>query len=161
MSIPNRIQEFLEAQGVEYEWLPHPEAFSGQEVAHSLHISGKRLAKTVVLDSDGCLMMAVLPAASKLDLKKLRDTVGSKRLEMLPESELTALFPDCEVGAIPPLGNLYGMEVWLDRSLAEREEFVFTVGTHRDAVLMPYVDFRNLVKPHLGNFSQFWQSAAA
>ena len=161
MSIPRRIREYLESKKIVFEWLPHPEAFSAQEVAHSLHVSGKRLAKTVVLDADGCLLMAVLPASHRLNLYELKAVLGARRLEMLPESELAKLFPDCDLGAIPPLGELYGIAVWVERAVAESNEIVFTAGTHVDAVRMAYSDFVGLAKPRLGRFSEVWASRAA
>jgi Ala-tRNA(Pro) deacylase len=161
MSIPRRIREYLEENDVRYDWLPHPQAYTTQEVAHSLHISGKRLAKTIILDADGQLLMAVLPAAHHLDLDKFKKEIEAKRLEMLPESELAELFPDCDLGAIPPFGNLYGMDVWLEKSLAVSAEFVFTAGTHRDAVRMDLSDFTALVNPSIGQFSEQVPAAAA
>jgi len=161
MSIPRRIREYLDSQNISHEWLSHPEAFTAQEVAHSLHVSGKRLAKTVVLDAEGRLVMAVLPASHRLNLPELKAVLEVKRLEMLPESELTRLFPDCELGAIPPFGNLYGIEVWVDRAVAEAEEIVFTAGTHVDAVRMKYSDYADLAKPHVSRFSELWASKAA
>lgn len=161
MSIPQGIREYLNSQGVPFERLPHPPAFSAQEVAHSLHVSGKKLAKTVVLDADGCLVMAVLPGSHRLDLARLRELMGARRLEMLPESELARLFPDCELGAIPPLGRLYGIEVWMDDAIAQFTEVVFTAGTHVDAVRMTYPDFRRLVSPRVGRFSELWGARAA
>ncbi len=161
MSIPRQIREYLESNNVTFEWLPHPEAFSAQEVAHSLHVSGKRLAKTVVLDADGRLVMAVLPASHRLNLHELKAPLGAKRLEMLPESELAKLFPDCDLGAIPPLGALYGIDVWVDRALAESDEIIFTAGTHADAVRIAYSDFVGLAKPRVGQFAEVWASRAA
>jgi Ala-tRNA(Pro) deacylase len=161
MSIPRRIREFLESKRVSFEWLPHPEAFTAQEVAHSLHVSGKRLAKTVVLDADGRLVMAVIPASHRLNLPELKTALVAKRLEMVPESELAKIFPDCDLGAIPPLGPLYGMEVWVDRAVAESEEIVFTAGSHVDAVRIAYSDFMELVKPRSSHFSEIWVSRAA
>lgn len=160
MSIPRRITEYLDENDVQYEWLPHSQAYTAQEVAHSLHVSGKRLAKTVVLDSDGCLVMAVVPAACRLDLQHFKEILDAKRLEMLPESELAELFPDCDLGAIPPFGNLYGMDVWVDRSVSESDEIVFTAGTHRDAVRMRFSDYSQLVVPHIGRFSEIVPAAA-
>ena len=161
MSIPGRIREYLDEHKVPYEWLPHPPAYTAQEVAHSLHVSGKRLAKTVILDADGRLVMAVLPASHRLEVAKLKEALNAKRLEMLPESDLAELFPDCDLGAIPPFGNLYGMDVWLDRSLAESDEIVFTAGTHHDAVRVKYADYSALVKPFLRRFSEIVKSVAA
>jgi Ala-tRNA(Pro) deacylase len=161
MSISRRIREFLDENDIQYEWLPHPQAYTSQEVAHSLHISGKRLAKTVLVDADGCLNMAILPASLRLSLGKLQDVLQAKRIEMLAESELAELFPDCDLGAIPPFGNLYGMDVWVDKSVAASDELVFTAGTHRDAIRMRYSDFAALVNPRVGQFAEMFSVAAA
>jgi Ala-tRNA(Pro) deacylase len=161
MSIPRRIRDYLDSQNAPYEWLPHPQAFTAQEVAHALHVSGKRLAKTVVLDADGRLVMAVLPASHRLIVAELKAALEVRHLEMLPEGELAKIFPDCDLGALPPFGNLYGIEVWVDRVVAESGEIVFTAGTHVDAVRMKYSDYAALVKPHEGRFSEVWASKAA
>ena len=161
MSIPRRIREYLDSQNVDYEWLPHPEAFTAQEVAHSLHVSGKRLAKTVVLDADGQVIMAVLPASHRLSLLDLKAALEVRNLELLPEGELAVLFPDCDLGAIPPFGNLYGMDTWVDRAVAEAEHIIFTAGTHWDAVEMKYANYARLAKPRLSRFSAIWLPKAA
>jgi len=161
MSIPRRIREYLDTQNVPYEWLPHPQAFTAQEVAHSLHISGKRLAKTVVVRADERLVMAVLPASHRLIMPQLRASLEARHVEMLPEGELAKVFPECDLGAIPPFGNLYGLDVWVDRAIADQGEIVFTAGTHVDAVRMKYEDFAGLTKPRVARFSEVWGSAAA
>lgn len=161
MSIPRRIREYLDSQNVDYQWLPHPEAFTAQEVAHSLHVSGKRLAKTVVLDADGQVIMAVLPASHRLSLLDLKGALEVTNLELLPEGELAVLFPDCDLGAIPPFGNLYGMDTWVDRAVAEAEHIIFTAGTHWDAVEMKYANYARLAKPRLSRFSAIWLPKAA
>lgn len=161
MSIPRRIRDYLDSQKAPYEWLPHPQAFTAQEVAHSLHVSGKRLAKVVVLDADGRLVMAVLPASHRLSLSELKAELAAQHLEMLPESELVKIFPDCDLGAIPPFGNLYGIDVCVDRAVVETGEIVFTAGTHVDAARMKYSDYAALAKPHEGRFSELWASKAA
>jgi Ala-tRNA(Pro) deacylase len=161
MSIPQRIRDYLDSQKALYEWLPHPQAFTAQEVAHALHVSGKRLAKTVVLNADGRLVMAVLPASHRLTMSELKAALEVRHLEMLPENELAKLFPDCDLGALPPFGNLYGIEVWVDAVVAESGEIVFTAGTHVDAVRMKYSDYAELAKPHVSRFSEIWASKAA
>ncbi len=161
MSIPKRITEYLDAQGVAYDWLPHPLAYSSQEVAHSLHVSGKHLAKTVLLNADGKIIMGVLPASHRLSLPDLKLALNAAQLEMVPESELTKLFPDCEFGALPPFGNLYGLDVWMDKSLAEAEDFIFTAGSHRDAVRIKSEDYLRLMHPHLAWFSSLGATRAA
>ncbi|MCL5670576.1 MAG: YbaK/EbsC family protein, partial [Acidobacteria bacterium] len=119
MGILQRIHGYLRSQDVPFEWLHHPQAFTAQELAHSMHLSGKRLAKTIVVATDGQPIMAVLPASHRLNLNELRSLVEARNIEMLPEAELAKIFPDCELGAIPPLGNLYGIEVWVDRTVSE------------------------------------------
>ena len=161
MSIPRRIRDYLDTQNVPYEWLPHPQAFTAQEVAHSLHISGKRLAKTVVVNADGRTVMTVLPASHRLIMAELKAVLEARHVEMLPEGELAKLFPECDLGAIPPFGNLFGLDVWVDRTIADQGEIVFTAGTHVDAVRMKYHDFANLAKPRVERFSEIWASAAA
>jgi Ala-tRNA(Pro) deacylase len=161
MSIPRRIREYLDSQNVPYEWLPHPQAFTAQEVAHSLHISGKRLAKTVILRADDRMVMVVLPASHRLIMNELRSAMEARQLEMLPEGELAKVFPDCDLGAIPPFGHLYGIEVWVDRTIADQGEIVFNAGTHVDAVRMKYHDYAAVAKPRVGRFSEIWASAAA
>jgi Ala-tRNA(Pro) deacylase len=161
MSIPLRIREYLDSQNVPYEWLPHPQAFTAQEVAHSLHISGKRLAKTVIVDADGRTVMAVLPASHRLLMPELKAALEARHLMMLPEGELAKIFPECDLGALPPFGNLYGIDVWVDRAITDQGEIVFNAGTHVDAVRMKYADYAQLAKPHVGRFSELWSSAAA
>jgi Ala-tRNA(Pro) deacylase len=161
MAIPSRIRDFLDSENIPYEELRHEPAYTGQEVAHTLHLSGKRCAKTVVLDGDGRLAMAVLPAANRLNLQDLRAAMEVTRLEMLAENTLSKLFPDCERGAIPPLGRLYGMEVWVDRTISDSEKIVFCAGTHEDCIRMKYSDFAKLARPRIGRFSEVWATTAA
>ena len=161
MPIPQRVREYLDSRNVPHEWLQHAQAFTAQEVAHSIHFSGKHLAKTILLSADGRLVMGVIPASHRLNLQELRTLLEAKRLEMVTEDELAKLFPDCELGALPPLGNLYGMEVWVDRALGESEDIVFCTGTHVDCVRMKYSDFAGLVTPRVGCFSDLWGAMAA
>ena len=161
MAIPRRIRDYLHSQDVPYEQVHHSQAFTAQETAHSLHISGKRCAKAVVLDGDGKLVMAVIPASNRLNLQELRATLEVNRLEMLPESELAKGFPDCDLGAIPPFGNLYGIDLWVDRTVSDGEEIVICAGTHEDCLRMKYSDFSKLTKPRLARFSEVWAAKAA
>ena len=161
MPIPQRVREYLDSRNVPHEWLHHAQAFTAQQVAHSIHVSGKHLAKTVVLSADGRLVLGVIPASRRLNLQELRALLEVKHLEMLSEDDLAKVFPDCELGAVPPLGNLYGMEVWVDRTLSESEDIVFCTGTHVDCVRMKYSDFAGLVTPRVGCFSDLWGAMAA
>ena len=161
MPIPQRVREYLDSKQVPHEWLHHAQAYTAQQVAHSIHVSGKHLAKTVVLSADDRLVMAVIPASHRLNLQELRALLEVKHLEILSEDDLAKTFPDCELGAVPPLGNLYGMEVWVERALSESEDIVFCTGTHVDCVRMKYSDFAGLVTPHVGRFSDLWGAMAA
>jgi len=113
------------------------------------------------VDADGRLVMVVLPASHRLMMQELKATLEARRLEMLPEGELAKIFPDCDLGAIPPFGNLYGIDVWVDRAIADAGEIVFNAGTHVDAVRMDYGDYADLAKPRTGRFSELWASTAA
>ena len=154
MSIGQRVRDYLDSHHVNYTALPHPQTFPAQMVADELHVSGKHFAKAVVLRADGHLLMAVLPASHRLNLHKLQESLEAKRLEIVPERELTDLCSDSELGAFPPFGNLYGMETWVDRSLGKSEEIMFNAGTHRDAVRMKYGDYLRLAMPQVATFSE-------
>jgi Ala-tRNA(Pro) deacylase len=152
---------YLDSQNIPYEWLRHPEAFTAQEVAHALHLSGKKLAKTVIVEADRRMIMTVLPASHRLVMSELRGAVEAREVKLLPESELEKVFPGCDLGAIPPLGDLYGMDVWVDRTIADQEEIVFNGGTHLDAVRMKYGDFAHIAKPRVGRFAELRAAATA
>ncbi|HMD98717.1 MAG TPA: YbaK/EbsC family protein [Terriglobia bacterium] len=154
MTVSQRILDYLDSQGVNYECVPHPQAFAAQEVAQTLHVSGKRFAKPIVLDGDGRLLMAVLPASHRLDLHRLKVELDVQQLEMVAENELAKFCPDCEIGAFPPFGNLYGMDVWVDRALSQSEEIMFNAGSHTEAIRMKYADYARLVMPQVGRFAE-------
>jgi len=160
MSVSRRISEYLDTQRIGYEAIHHPQAFTAQEAAHTMHISGKKLAKAVVLRGDDRLVMAVLPASHRLLVRELQAAVSAKHLQMVDEAELAKIFPDCESGAIPPFGNLYGMETWVDRAVSEAEEIVFCAGTHVDCLRMKFADFAKLAQPQVSSFSELWATKA-
>jgi Ala-tRNA(Pro) deacylase len=161
MAIPQRIRDFLESQDVPYEALHHSQAFTSQEVAHSLHVSGKVCVKAVVAEGDHETVVVVMPAAYRLNFQRLKSTLKANQLEMLVESELVGLFPDCDLGAVPPFGNLYGIDVWVDRAVACTEKIVFCAGTHEDCIRMRYADFAKLARPFVGTFSELGSAQAA
>jgi Ala-tRNA(Pro) deacylase len=161
MAIPQRIRDFLDSQNVFYEAIHHSQAFTAQEVAHSLHVSGKKCVKAVVAEGDHKIVIVVMPASHRLNFQELKAALKVNQLEMLVESELAGLFPDCDVGAIPPIGNLYGLDVWVDRAVASTEKIVFCAGTHEDCIRMRYSDFAKLTRPFLGHFSELGTAQAA
>ncbi len=148
-----KLKEFLDSHNVKYVTISHSRAFTAQETATSAHIPGKELAKTVMVKMNGKMAMAVLPASSKVDFDILKKATGSATIEIANEKEFKDLFPDCEIGAMPPFGNLYGMEVFVAKSLTEDKEIAFNAGSHRELVKLTYKDFEKLVKPKVITFS--------
>lgn len=148
-----RLKRFLEDEGVEYETLAHDEAFTAQEVAASAHVSGKELAKTVMVQIDGEMAMVVLPSDDRVDLDLVRDAADADAVELAAEDEFRARFPGCETGAMPPFGNLWDMEVFADSRLAEDDEIAFNAGSHMELVRLAYRDFERLVEPRVAHLS--------
>ncbi len=148
MPIRKLIQE-LDRHDVKYVLLSHSPAFTAQEVAESAHIPGKELAKTVVVKLDGRLAMAVLPASRQVDFDKFRDAAGVQSAVLAHEEDFQDVFPDCEVGAMPPFGYLYSLPVYVDPSLTEDEEIAFTAGSHRELLKLTYNDFEEMTAPHI------------
>jgi Ala-tRNA(Pro) deacylase len=142
-----KLKKCLDDHHIRYVTIRHSPAFTAQEVAASAHIPGKELAKTVVVNLDGELALAVLPASAQVDLDRLKEAAGAQRAELAIESEFRSSFGDCDIGAMPPFGNLYGMEVYVASRLAEDEEIAFNAGTHTELVKMAYKDFEKVVKP--------------
>ena len=144
---------FLDGHKVKYTIIKHSSAYTAQEIAASAHISGKELAKTVVIKIDGKLAMAVLPASYKISFDDLKEALGVEKVRLAYEQEFMDKFPDCEVGAMPPFGNLYGMDVYVAESLTDDDEIVFNACSHTELIRMKYKDFEELVKPKRLKFS--------
>lgn len=142
-----KIADYLKDKAVQFEAHEHVPAYTAQEVAAEEHVSGDFLAKAVVVATDKGYAMCVLPASFKLDMDKVAKTLRAKTVRLADETEMVRLFPDTEVGAEPPFGNLYSMETLVDSHLAEDDEIVFQAGTHRDAIRMKYGDYAKLVSP--------------
>lgn len=147
-----KLVEYLDQQDVKYVVITHSRAFTMQEIAAATHIPGKELAKTVVVDIDGRLALAVLPASQKADLELLREQVRAKEVTLAKEREFQDRFPDCEPGAMPPFGKLYDMDVYVADTLAEDEEIAFNAGSHTELVRMAYRDFERLAQPQVIHF---------
>jgi Ala-tRNA(Pro) deacylase len=145
----NKLKECLNAHGVAHAIIPHPLAFTATSVAGAAHIPGKEMAKTVVVSLDGHLALAVVPANRKVDLERLRQVTGALSAELADEREFIGDFPECEPGAMPPFGNLYGMPVFVEPHLAEDRQIAFNAGSHTELISMAYKDFERLVHPKL------------
>ena len=150
---PSKIREFLDSKKIKYTSVKHKEVYTAQEIAASAHIPGRQLAKTVMVKIDGDMAMAVLPAPYKVDFKSLKNATKAKKVALASEDDFKDLFPDCEVGAMPPFGNLYEMNVYADESLAEEIEIAFCAGSHTELIRLAYKDFAKLVEPKVFSFS--------
>lgn len=149
----HRLKEFLDSQQVKYVAINHSTAYTSQEIAQSVHITGNELAKTVMVKIDGNMAMAVLPATEKVNVDLLKQASGARTVELANEREFQDRFPECELGAMPPFGNLYGMDVFGAASLPHGE-IAFNAGTHTEVVRMSYKDWEKLVRPTIVKLSQ-------
>ena len=143
----NKLKEFLDGQKVKYVTIAHPASYTAQEVAASAHVRGKELAKTVMVTLDGRMAMVVLPASRKVGFEQLREVSGAENVQLASERAFSDMFPGCEVGAMPPFGNLYGMEVYASKLLEQDEEIAFNAGSHTELIRLAYRDFVRLVNP--------------
>jgi Ala-tRNA(Pro) deacylase len=148
-----RLKTLLDENNVRYTLMTHSPAYTAQAAAATLHVPGKELAKTVVMSAGDNTVLAVLPASYHVDLKRLGELVG-RTVRLATEAEFISLFPDCELGAMPPFGSLYKLPVYVDESLAADEEIVFNAGTHRDAIRMRFADFERVSKGKRGAFAK-------
>ena len=149
-----KLREFLESQGIPYMTISHAVAYTAREIAALTHISNKELAKTVMVKIDSELAMAVLPASYDVDLSSLRTATGARSVSLAKEAEFKDRFPECEIGAMPPFGNLYGMPVYVDESLTKDKDIAFNAGSHNELLQVCYADFERLVKPTVLKFSE-------
>ena len=149
-----KLREFLDEQNVKYVVISHSPAYTAQEVAASAHIPGKEIAKTVIIKVDGKMAMAVLPAPYKIDFELLQKALGAKNIELATEEEFKYLFPGCEIGAMPPFGNLYDIPTYAGEALGEQEEITFNAGSHKELVKLSHKDYVRLVKPTIIRFSR-------
>jgi Ala-tRNA(Pro) deacylase len=143
---------FLDENGVKYTVIKHSRACTAQEIAELTHIPGKELAKTVMITLAGQVAMAVIPASHLVDFKSLSQVAGAK-VELADEGDFVELFPSCDVGAMPPFGNLYDLPVYVSESLAEDAFIAFSAGSHAEVIRLEYAEFERLVSPVLGRFS--------
>ena len=153
MAAKQRLEKYLKEQGVRFDSMTHPVAYTAQEVAAARHVPGKQLAKVVLVDADGQLVMLVLPASYRVEFPKLKSLLKAKKVRLAKEEEFGGTFTDCEVGAMPPFGNLYDLPVYVDSSLADEKEMVFKVGRHTTSMKVGFSDYEKLVKPEIADFA--------
>ena len=148
-----KLKDFLDSTGIKYVTISHSFAYTAQEIAASAHVAGKELAKTVMVKIDDKMAMAVLPASHKVNFDRMKKAAGASKVKLAHEQEFRDMFPESEVGAMPPFGNLYGMEVFVDESLSQDEEIAFNAGSHTELIKLAYRDFESLVKPKATKFA--------
>ncbi len=147
------LKNYLDERNIKYVTLTHSPAYTAQEVAHSAHIPGGRLAKTVMVIIDGALAMAVLPANRRVQIQDLQELTGCVNVRLAHEGEFKNVFPDCETGAMPPFGNLYQMPVFCSPELTAGADIVFNAGSHTELIRMAWHDYQSLVQPQVAQFA--------
>lgn len=148
-----KLKEFLDNNNIKYVTIEHSPSYTAQEIAASAHIPGKELAKTVIVKIDGKMAMAVLPASFKVNFGLLKKASSAQNVTLADEDDFKDMFPDCDVGAMPPIGNLYGMDVYVDEQLTRDKEIAFNAGSHSELIRLEYRDFERLVHPKVEKFS--------
>jgi Ala-tRNA(Pro) deacylase len=154
MGCKEDLETYLRDNKVPYQVQHHAVAYTAQEVAAAEHVPGRMLAKVVMLLADDKLCMFVLPAPARVDLDKAAAALSAKEVRLAQEDQFADRFPGCEVGAMPPFGNLYGVPLYVDKSLAEDDTIVFEAGTHTDTMSMKYADFERLASPTMAEFAR-------
>ena len=149
-----RLKDYLDSNNIKYISIIHSPAYTAQGIAHSAHISGKEMAKTVIVKSDGVMLMVVMPANLKVNLEQFKEILRADEVELACEEEFKYKFPDCELGAMPPFGNLYEMDVYISDELAKDKEIAFNAGSHTELIRMGYKDFKKLVNPKVITFDE-------
>ena len=149
-----KLKEYLDKNGVKYMTINQSIAYTAQDIAASACIPGKELAKAVIFKADGKMMMAVLPASQKINFDLLKKSIGKGDITLAIENEFRSLFPECEIGAMPPFGNLYNMEVVVADTFAKNTEIAFNSGSHSELIRMSYTDFEKLVQPKVIRISE-------
>lgn len=152
MNASAKIIDFLKKSNVSYEVLEHPPAYTAMEIAGKQHIPGRMVVKSVIVNADGKVVMCVLPAIHMIDFDSLRAVTGAKHLRLATEEELSQIFPDFDIGAEPPFGQIYGLPVFVDKYLENDSDIVFNAGTHTDMIKINYQDYIRLAKPTVAEF---------
>jgi Ala-tRNA(Pro) deacylase len=149
----NKLKYFLDTNNIRYVVITHSRAFTADAVAALTHISGNEIAKTVMVKVDAKMTMAIVPASRHVDLNALRKATGAQTVVVVPEPQFADIFPDCEVGAMPPFGTLYGIPVYVDDRLARDPEIAFNAGSHLELIRMTFDDFKRLENPTIASIA--------
>ncbi len=161
MAILTKLKETLDQAKVSYEIYNHPLAYTAQEIAARQHVSGKEIAKVIILDVDGRLVMGVIAGSDKVSPDVARESLGAQHVRLASEDEFISRFPGCEIGAMPPFGNFFNMPVFVDPALAKDKYVYFNAGNHAQTVRLAYKDFVRLVKPQIAHLVEAQKKKAA
>ncbi len=156
-----KLKDYLDQENIRYTTIKHSTAYTAQEVAQLAHIPGDEMAKTVIVKIDDKQAMVVLPATEHIDLEILGGALGAKNVSLATEAEFMPQFSECEIGAMPPFGNLYHMDVYVEEALSQDEMIAFNACSHDELIEMSYVDFARLAKPEVFRISTQYSSAVA
>jgi len=156
-----KLKEYLDKENVKYVSIYHSSAYTAQETAECAHISGQEMAKVVIVKIDDKFAMVVLPAPEHIDMELLKDAIDADNIALASEQEFSKLFPGCEVGAMPPFGNFYDIDVYIDEDITGDEKIAFNAGSHTELIELAYKDFERLVQPHVLRFSTKYTEAVA
>ncbi|UKJ07029.1 aminoacyl-tRNA deacylase [Solitalea lacus] len=151
--LSKKLEDYLNSQQIQFTVIDHMATATAQRTAAAAHIPGNEMAKTVMVKIDDKMMMAVLPSHNRIDLGKLKELTGARMISLANEGEFRTYFPDCETGAMPPFGNLYGMDVYCEEQLSRDRQIAFNAGSHKELIQMPFKSFENLVHPRITHFS--------
>ncbi|MGH9788327.1 MAG: aminoacyl-tRNA deacylase [Candidatus Acidiferrales bacterium] len=152
--ISNRLKDFLDRFEIGYDVMHHDPAFTAQELAARMHISGFEFTKAVVVKLDGEFALVAVPAPLRINFKELARVAGAKKCRLANEQEFQQFFPDCELGAMPPFGNLYQLPTYADIGVTRNENIVINAGTHAEALRLRFADFNRLARPRVGRFAE-------
>ncbi len=152
MSVSIKLKKYLDENSIEYVTIIHSKAFTAQQIASSAHISGIELAKTVIVKIDEKYALAVLPAPEKISFQLFAEKVGARKVKLATENEFKDLFPDCQIGAMPPFGNLYNISTYMSPDFSDNKMITFNAGSHEELIRMKFSVFKNLVKPEIVHF---------
>lgn len=153
MTIPRALRSFLKEHHIQHRTIVHPSTYTAQQLAHSQHVKGEDVLKVVLLKSGDQYVMALLPACYKVDFAGMKKTLGVDELRLGTEDEIRKLFPDCEIGAIPPVAELYHLKLYADESLKKNRKVLFAAGTHREAMRVDFKDLAKWIKPKFGKIA--------
>lgn len=159
--VPQALEEYLQKSNVWYEVRHHPPTMTAEELAQRENVDGHHVAKTVIMRENSHYYMMVLPASYFVDIREARRLTGHPNLHFASEGELRQIFQDCELGAMPPMGELYHMPVYAESDLSQDDEIEFNAGTHEDAIRMKYADWEKVTHPQKVHFARNWREYLA